>query len=243
MAEGNRNLVDAKKRAQDSMERADLERRQKLFELRLQTVQKGITAFQRKDIPDAIRNYRLYLKILEGLKGLSDGALLPSHFTSPEEKKELLIISGVYWDLVKIYDKSKTDSRKNEFRHYVEKYILFSHQMPFQPFCAELVRKYIAFGKMSHAAEFKNIYRILGSSKCFIVSSLVDLTEFQTLDVFRSFRDEILSSFFLGKILIRMYCFFSPSLAFFLDKSPFFLRAFIAKQLDFLASLISKRIL
>jgi hypothetical protein len=237
----NRQLADAKKRAQDVIERADKERKRKLFEYRLEIAQQGIEASQKKRMPEAVRAYRTYLKILEETKGIPEGGLHPSHFASKEEQQELLLISGVYWDLVKIFDKAKSDSKTNEFRHYMEKYILFSHQMPFQTVCAETLRKYIAFGKTTHTADFKNTYRLLNPSKCFIASSLVDVIPMETVETLQTFRDHHLKTHRLGQSCIQTYELLAPWIADCLDQSPYFLRrtcAYCLTQVAYFLSLL-----
>jgi hypothetical protein len=147
------------------------------------------------------------------------------------------LISGIYWDLVKIFDKAKTDEKQKDFRTYMEKYILFANKMPFQHICAESLRKYIALGKASNVLEFKNAYKILGNSKCFLVTSLIDLIDTNTLSEFWMLKDK-LESTKVGSLLARFYYWFAPKIVPCLDKSPFLVRKTISRLFDFLARLM-----
>ncbi len=226
------NIINARKRIENAMEVAEKERRRKLLTYRLEIAHAGIVAYQKKNISEAIKNYQIYLKILEELKTVSPGGLHPTQFTEAVEKNELLMISGVYWDLVKLFDKAKSVAKKKEFRHYIEKYVLFSKGMPFQHTAAESLRKHIASGKAQHTGDFKSAYRLLGGAKCFIATSLIDLCAPETLPRLQHFRDESLQSSPLGRIAIRCYYACGPMLATILDHMPGYIRTYCARLLD-----------
>ena len=108
------------------------------------------------------------------------------------------MISGIYWDLVKLYDRTRSPQKKKEFRHYFQKYLLFSKGMPFQPLCAESIRKYISSDKPVHRGEFASAYRVLSPSRCFIATSLIDVTSTDTLPRLRELRDRASQALTLG---------------------------------------------
>ena len=80
---------------------------------------------------DAAKSYHAYLRVLEEVKGVGEGGLVPSHFDSTKaEMGELLLLVGVYWDLTKIYDWTKSPDKYRDFKGYLDKYLLFSRGMP-----------------------------------------------------------------------------------------------------------------
>jgi hypothetical protein len=148
---------------------------------------------------------------------------------------ELLLISGIYWDLAKLYDRTANESRLKDFRLFLQKYVQFSKGMPFETVSAETMRKYIAVEKPRHRAEFMSAYKQLADTKCFIATSLVDLCEESTLPGLRRFRDRQLSATTCGRVLMLIYYALSPALAAALDRAPEPLRRASARVLDAIA--------
>ncbi len=227
-----------RKKIEDSMLAAEEERKRKLAGQRLTLARNGVQAFQRHDMPTAIKSFITYLRILEDSKGVDQGGLTPQHFDMKKDLTELLMISGVYWDLVKIYDKVTVEN--DDFKQFMRKYIQFTKGMPFQAVCAETLRKFIANGKPKHPGEFKAAYKILGTSRCFVATSLVDVTEDQTLFTLRRFRDEFLAKKRWGRAFTIWYYRHGPSIAARVDQCPQNLRSVLGRSLDFAAILIRR---
>lgn len=224
-----RRHVEAQLKAQNS------QKRRTLIARRLECVNNGLKAFQARRIADAAVYYQNFIKLMEDDKGVPDGGLSPSLFTSPQDFGDLLLISGVYWDLVRLFDRTQSDEKQAQFLHYLEKFILFSKGMTYQPLCAEGLRRYISAEKPVHKAAFKNAYKIIGDGRCFIVTSLLDVTSEDTLPALHRFRDEVLAARLPGKVFIRTYYWIGPALAFGCDRLPEGLRRRIGRGLDSMA--------
>jgi hypothetical protein len=237
MANKDKNLINARKRIEASIELAEEERKHKLLTHRIEIAQAGIAAFQKKQIGVAVKNFHMYLKVLEEFKGVSEGGLAPSQFDSQADKNELLMISGIYWDLAKLYDRTNSPEKQKEFHHYMEKYILFSKGMPYQHLCSETLRKYIVTGKALHKSEFKNAYRVIATSRCFVATALVDVSAPSTLPTLRLFRDRYLRKSSLGRRFILEYYKWGPIAARQVLDFPHPIRSGLGKGLDGLASL------
>ena len=120
---------------------------------------------------------------------------------------------------------------------FLEKFVIFSKGSPFQPLSAETLRKYIAKNKCSHKTEFKNAYKLLGGAKCFIASSLIDVTEPDTLNRLRRFRDKTLAQHGAGRAFISWYYRYGPGLADRVDRLPDPIRRTLGNALDKVALL------
>jgi hypothetical protein len=225
----NRTITLARKRAEEQMERA-LEEQQRIRQRRrIEIAKLGVRFYEQRKIGEAVKHFHLYLKILEELKDVAPGSLRPDLFDKKKEVAELLLISGIYWDLVKLYDKTKSPSNYKEFTHYLEKFLLFARDMPFSHVCAETLRKYIANEKPVHKEDFKNAMKILAPKKCFIATSLVDVLDEPVIPRLWRFRDNILEKRVLGRLFIRFYYWTAPGVAALLDLSPEFARAQAAR--------------
>lgn len=221
-------------RIEREMERAREEKKREQMQRRIEIARVGLKSFEQKDYKDAIRNFLLYLSIMNEMKKIPDRTLNPTHFNIKTDVHEVLLISTVYWHLLKIYDRIQGDSSV-DFNHFLNQFVLFTRGMPFQPLAAETMRKYIRAGKPKHKTEFKAAYKMITGSSCFVVTSLMDLTEDGTLESLRSFRDQTLSRTLTGKAMIRVYYGVGPALASLMDRAPESLRKKAAKALDRLA--------
>lgn len=217
---------------QAQMDQAEEEHRRELFRKRIELAKAGLMAYESKKIGDAVTSFRTYLRILEEYKKVPEGGLQPSLFDMKKDLPELLLISGVYWDLAKIYDRAKAGTRSNEFRQYLNKFVIFSKGMSFQPVCAETIRKYIAHEKPVHKEDFKAAYKRLAASGCFIATSLIDVSDVETVPRLRDFRDRVLSRTAAGRVFIGWYYRNGPVLARAVDRMPLSLRRALARCLD-----------
>jgi hypothetical protein len=221
---------------EDAIFFAEEERKRKLASQRLALARAGSQAFQRRDLSAAIKAFSAYLRVLEETKGVGESGLLPQHFDLKKDLVELGMISGIYWDLCKIYDKIVFEN--NDFQEVLQKYIQFSKGLPYQSISAETLRKYISRGKPKHRAEFKAAYRMLAASRCFVATSLVDVIDIQTLPVLRKFRDEVLARKSWGRAFIFWYYRRGPQMADCVDRLPQWMRVVLGKGLDLLVMVI-----
>ncbi len=223
---------------QASIEKARAEQRLEIFKKRIELAKQGLKAFETGQQAEAIKQFNAYLRIMEDWKDASGGGLNPSFFDRQKDVPEMLLISGVYWTLVKIYDRTSEENKK-EFMHYLEKYLVFSKGMPFQKLSAENLRKYISGGKPVHKTELQNAYKMIGSAGCFIATSLLDVTDVETLPRLRRFRDEVLEKNRLGRGLVGVYYKTAPTVAACLDRLPNRIRKYAGAGLDRLAKSVS----
>ncbi|MBI2711686.1 MAG: hypothetical protein HYX41_02320 [Bdellovibrio sp.] len=228
----DKSISYARKRIETQIEFQEKERKRKLENTRLELARAGISAYQRRKLTEAVNHFLTYIKILEEIKDVSPGGLLPSHFDAKQDLPELLMISGVYWDLVKLYDRTKSKERQKEFHHYLEKYVAFSKGMPFQHLCAEALRKYLTGDKPVHREEFRYAYKILSVHQCFVATALNDLLKPGSLENLRRYRDESLAHSVWGRAFIRFYYRVGPSLALQTDRLSPKTRRFLARVVD-----------
>lgn len=230
-------MTRARRNAELQMEYAEKMHRLAMLRRRIQLASAGVHAYSQGKIPEAVKNFHSYLRILEDWKSVSEGKLSPSLFNVETDVAELLLISGVYWDLSKLYDRTNSPDKQREFMHYLEKYIMFSKGMPFQHVCLETMRKYISNDKPVHKAQFLNAYKVMGGkpSPCFVATSLVDVCDEATLTRLRMFRDVRLRRTAPGRAFIRWYYRNGPRMAAWADRQPQFLRRLMGRALDRLA--------
>lgn len=227
-------FIYARKQVQEAMEREEAEHKRLLQQKRMELASQGLKAFHQGKSTEAAKKLQTYLRIVEDWKGVQEGELNPSLFSLPKEAAELLLISGVYWILVRLYDSTQSDARKKDFNHYLEKYIIFSKGMTYQRLCAETLRKYIAVGKPRHKEELKNAYKVLSVSKCFVATELVDVIAPETLPRLRTYRDQVLSRKKAGRVFIAWYYRNGPFLAKVMSRMPEAVRRGAGAALDFL---------
>lgn len=228
-------LKRARSRIQKQVEQAEEERKRQLLRRRIELANQGVRAYQAHRIQEAVKAFHTYISILEDWKKVPQGGLSPAHFDLEKDVPELLLISGVYWDLVKLYDRTKSKERAREFHDYLQKYVLFSKGMPYQALSAETLRKYIRAEKPVHREEFKNAYKAIAGNNCFVATSLVELIGEDTLPALRDFRDQRLARNPCGVMSIWAYYRIGPAMAWAMDRAPRRVRMFSARLLDQIA--------
>lgn len=226
-AESNRR----KNAVQAALDAAEEERRKKLLNQRIDIARSGVLAYQRHRLGDAVKAFQSYIRILEELKGCPEGGLMPTMFDFKRDLQELVLLSGVFWDLAKLYDRTRSADRQRDFTHYLRKYVIFSKNMPYQVLCAETMRKYINTDKPIHKKEFKAAYIEITGSKCFVATSLIDVIEPGVIERLRDFRDQRLAQSLVGRVFIRIYYTVGPWLALGMDFMPEAVRRRAARAL------------
>jgi hypothetical protein len=221
----------ARKKVKEQMEKAERERLMKLFQRRMELARDGALAYREGKLKEAVQNYYTYIDILERTKSVGRDKLEPTHFDMKQDVAELLLLSGVFWDLAKIHDRS-AKSDMTRLRFYLDRFVLFSKNMPFHHVSSELVRKYLVNGTPRHRKEFKDSHIRLGGGKCFIATALEDECEPGTLDRLRVFRDLRLQTNPWGRGAVRMYYTVSPTVARGILRLPEAIRRFLGASLS-----------
>jgi hypothetical protein len=206
-----------------------------MLRTRINLAKAGVAAYDDSRAADAVKAFQAYIRVLEDWKGVHEGAIVPALFDQRREVAELLLISGVYWDLVKLFDRTKSAAKQRDFLHYMEKFILFSQGMPYETVCRETLRKYISTERPVHLAEFKNAYKVLGGGKCFVATALMEHSDPQTIPRLRAFRARALMRSPTGRAFVRWYYRRGPALAARVERLPVPARRAMASALDILA--------
>jgi hypothetical protein len=238
MAEEGGNFGRLRSSIEKKIEQAKEERKRDMFRRRIDIARLGVVDYENKKFVEATKSFHAYIQILEEWKKVPPGGLTPSNFDKKLDIPELLLITGVFWDLVKLYDRTKGERAYKEFKLYLSKYVLFVKGMPFEGLCLETMRKYIQLDKPAHRADFKEAYKKMGGSKCFIAGALLDEIEVETIPALRRYRDERLSRSIQGRLFIFVYYAIGPGCAWIVERLPRHSRA----ALGFALNRLSRRL-
>jgi hypothetical protein len=228
-------------RIEKQLRRQQEEQRRELLKRRVDIAKDGIRLYQAGRSIDSIKKYQQYILILEMWKKSGKNGLTLELFDKSKDLYELVLLSGIYWDLARLYDRAKRVDQKEELVLYLQKYVNFSKGMPYQALSGESLRKYLGSGRCRHRAEFKSAYTALTGEKCFIATSLLDVTDSNTIVHLRNFRDGRLHKFIVGRMITSLYYRVSPLLIPVLDRSPEKFRRALGRGLDRFALKISRR--
>jgi hypothetical protein len=221
---------------QASIDHAEAERQREMFRRRLDIARRGLESYQEKNHKEAAMAFLSYIQVLERWKKVEPGKLTLANFDTKADIHEILLLSGVYWDLCKIYDQTSGAQSLERLRHFLHQYYIFAKGMPFAGVSAETLRRYLRSSTVRHKSEFKKSYKLLSGHNCFVVTSLVDHTDDQTVEHLRAYRDGVLKTSWHGRVLVGFYYYAAgPVLARVLDLSPEWLRRFSARVCDRLA--------
>jgi hypothetical protein len=223
--------IRARKKVKAQIEKAERERLLRLFQKRMELARSGAIFFREGKVKEAVQNYYSYLEILEKTKNLPKGGLEPKFFDHKKDIAELLLLSGVFWDLAKLHDRSKK-KESDRLGYYLGRFVMFSKGMPFQNVSSELIRKYLVNGLPKNRKDFKDAHIQLGGGKCFIATAVEDYCEPTTLPALRNFRDTKLLTNFFGKVFVRFYYWAGPSAARLVLKTPEAFQRSVARRLD-----------
>jgi hypothetical protein len=223
--------IRARKKVKAQIEKTERERLLRLFQKRMELARAGATFFRDGKVKEAVQNYYSYLEILEKTKGVGKGGLEPKHFDLKKDIAELLLLSGVFWDLSKLHDRSK-QKNSDRLQYFLSRFVLFSKGLPFQNVSSELIRKFLVNGLPRNRKEFKDAHIQLGGGKCFIATAVEDYCEPITLPELRRFRDERLLTNMAGKCFVSVYYAIGPYLARLVLRTPEAFQKALAKKLD-----------
>ncbi len=193
-------ILEAEKRRQD---------RQFLEELskRITIAREGRTHIERKNYPAAMNSYRRFLSITAKSFNVEVEDISPSLFDDKNRIAESLIISSIFFDLLKILDKLDSPSAREERQLYHRLFLRFTKGMPFQHFAAENLRKHLVYSNsIGHKSEFWATYKaIVGSSYCIVASWAFDSNSAPEVARLREFRARVLMKNSLGRAFTRAY--------------------------------------
>lgn len=199
---------------------------------RISIAREGRTHIERKNFPAAMNSYRRFLSITARSVDKDISELTPTLFDKKNRIAESLIISSIFFDLLKMLDKLNTPSAIEERRLYHKLFLKFTKGMPFQHFAAENIRKALVYSdSIINKKEFWATYRaIVGRSFCIVATWAFDSDSAPDVVRLRRFRDEILWPHPLGRAFSRWYVKNGPQIAnglSFIPGSPVVVRALI----------------
>ena len=178
---------------------------------RLKYLRKGQESYQAKEISKAVQYYATYLKSLAEYFEITETQLDPKYFDPKQDRAELLLISQVYWDLSKAYDRSP--GLQSECIRCLSQFVKFTIGFKHQHINAQLLKKYLRQNKTVNQAAFKaSLTKIQVDSKnCYVATFAFGETSQVTHDL-RIFKKNILNKSVIGRTLIGIYYGFSPRL-------------------------------
>jgi hypothetical protein len=216
---GKRFSSKVRKKIEEAFERQQDQKKREAWNRRLELARKGVRHYEEGRLPEALRLFKDYISILENKYGVGVGGLTLSVFNLKKDAGEVLLIAGVYWDLVKIYDHMKGHSA--EMRICLNKFIEFSIDRPHLILASEAIRKYIASKSAVNVQDFKSAQQVLHKhlAKCFIAGAVFGPAS-PEVQILQNFRDTFLESHFVGRQFTRVYYKMSPAIGVFIIKNP-----------------------
>jgi hypothetical protein len=207
-----------KDKDKDKSKKKNVRALQERYNTRMTLVKYAQDAKYKEDYMNTIKYYNSYLKLMSEVKEVDIRALGPRNFDQKREVTEIMLISHIYWEEVKILD--KVPNLASEFNHTMKKFIEFSTGYEFQFLNAELLRKFIRKNNHRNKEAFKDAYKrlFIGSGKCYIATHCfgVDHPHVENLRLLRNSLAETRP----GLEMVRRYYQFSPSWVEFLNKFP-----------------------
>ncbi len=196
----------------------------KVYRERLKLLKKGQEYSAADEIPKSVEFYSQYLNALACYFRVEEQELNPKLFDPETDLAELFLLSHVYWDLAKAYDRSPNLHR--ESIRCLEQFVKFTSGYKYQYANARTMKTFIRKRLAHNPKAFKDAFeRIqLESTGCFISSDLFGpeheitngLREFKTIMIKRK----------LGVYLTEFYYQKACPLYFKLNKSLLFQRTF-----------------
>lgn len=200
------------------IEKAELDRKSKMWDMRMAFIQRGHRAMQVKQYGEAAISYEKYIRILELVFNVTPGSLTPEVFKESSRTSEMSILAGAYWDLIRIYDTSpQYGDRQAKCAAQLAKFA------PVTPIYNEIVKQAQEFSKNArHPERVKIFLAAVGkSSRCFIASSAYQSPNHSDVMILRNYRDSVLKQSFLGRKFIYFYYRYSPKVACILDQHEY----------------------
>ena len=239
--------IPKRKRKNQNNERVEVKNKKNLEAInryylqRMGIFKKGKQAYSCKDYRNAIVYYCQYIEIISRVKGVEEKKMGPNLFDPKAELMEVMMLSSIYWDLVKIYDQSP--ALKKEFLRCLDQFCVFTLNFPHQDINIQIMKRFIRNGNPKNKKEFKKTYKSIYSSskKCYIADYCFGPQHFVT-SILRDFKGFLLN-YKMGHFAVASYYRYSPKMILFFNKHPkigFWITRFFLKPLLKLFALIWK---
>lgn len=160
------------KKKADAEETRKIEVASKVYRERLKILKKAQEYSQADEIPKAVELYGQYLNALALFFKTDEQKLSPKLFDQEKDLAELFLISHVYWDLAKAYDRSP--NLHLESIRCLDQFVNFTIGFKYQYANARTIKAFIRKRSAHNPSAFKQAYeRIQIESKgCFISTEL-----------------------------------------------------------------------
>ncbi len=188
---------------------------QQKYRDRLSILRKAQEYSLKDDIPMAVTAYHKYLESLALYWGVDEKKLHPDFLVKDKNITEILLISQVYWDLAKAYDRNQ--KLKKECDRCLGQFVLFSTGFKFQFLNSEMLRKYLKKRACYNIKSFEMAYAQIrvNSKNCYIATYVFGENHEVTTNL-RLFKTE-LQKYRTGHLFIEYYYRLSPKVVSFCD--------------------------
>lgn len=161
------------------------------------------------EIPKAVEKYTHYLGILATYYRTEEARLSPKLFDQDKNLTEMLLISNVYWDLAKSYDRSPR--LQGECVRCLQQFVSFSLGYKYQHVNAQMLKKFLRSKKAHNKKAFQQALDRLNveSKACYIATHAFPNNEYLVLTTLRKFKVDIYR-YKLGKLFVQNYYHYSP---------------------------------
>jgi hypothetical protein len=151
----SRKNAEEKRQAKKALKE---QQRLSLWRSRVNLIREARDRFSMKDYANSVSAYEKYFRVLEIIYEAKPNELKVSSFNNSARQKEMVVIVGAYWDMVRIYDMSPRF--KNRLEQCAEK---ISEFLPFTPIYGEVLKKIEDYKKV---AKNKDVFeKILKNAK------------------------------------------------------------------------------
>lgn len=158
------------------------------YQTRLAHLRRGQECIAKNELAKAVENYLTYLKALETFFGVEEKNLSPKLFDKQKDLTELLLISHVYWDLSKAYDKNP--KTLGECKRSLNQFVKFSIGFKYQRVNSDIIRKYIKKRLPRNEDLFKETYeKVRVETKGCYLATICYGSNHPTTQSLRSLRD------------------------------------------------------
>jgi len=163
------------------------------------------------EIPKAVEKYNHYLAILATYYKTEEAQLSPKLFDQDKNLTEMLLISNVYWDLAKAYDRSPR--LQKECVRCLTQFVSFSLGYKYQHVNAQMLKKFLRGKKAHNKKAFQQALDRLNveSKACYLATHAFPNNEHEVLTTLRAFKKSLFQ-FKLGRIFVSEYYHYSPKL-------------------------------
>lgn len=186
------------------------------YKSRASLVKEALVLKSKNEYAQAAYKFQEYLSIIARFHDVPIIDLRPELFDNKREIAEILMISQVTWELLKIYE--QVPKLEVQYRHCMELFVRFSLNQPFQNLNAEMLRRYIRKSRAQDKELIREAYKKiqLKSRQCFIATYCFGNEHIITENL-RLFKYRI-QNYKIGFAFVDSYYRYSPQIIQFFDR-------------------------